>query len=184
MLSSLGFLTSACSICFTTTSRSVTHTTSLAHARVFDDALGTHTCCRLQELVQLVQKTEINEHYSICINMMQLAAFDIGLAETLIEHPRETLLVLDKAAVSAQHKVVQKHQAQSALSVKGLVHARVWGMTFHLDHAAASVFPGIGSIRSCHMDRLLTVSGTVVRTGSVTMIESHKLYECTRCHDR
>lgn len=115
---------------------------------------------------------------------MQLAAFDIGLAETLIEHPGETLLVLDKAAVSAQYKVVQENQTQSALSVKGLVHVRVWGMPFHLDHTAASVFPGIGSIRSCHVDRLLTVSGTVVRTGSVTMIESHKLYECTRCHDR
>lgn len=184
MLSSPGFLTSACSICFTTTCRSVTHTTSLAHAKLYADALEENICCWFQELVQLVQKTEINEHYSICINMMQLAAFDIGLAETLIENPRETLLVLDKAAVSAQYKVVQEHQTQNALSVKGLVHARVWGMPFHLDHMAASVFPGIGSIRSCHVDRLLTVSGTVVRTGSVTMIESHKLYECTRCHDR
>ena len=175
---------SACSICFTNTCRSVTHTVSLARADLHADPLGENSCCWLQELVQLVQKTEINEHYSVCINMMHLAAFDIGLAETLIEHPRETLLMLDKAAVSAQHKVVQEHQTQSALSVKGLVHARVWGMPFHLDHTAASVFPGIGSIRSCHVDKLLTVSGTVVRTGSVTMIESHKLYECTRCHDR
>ena len=129
-------------------------------------------------------KTEINEHYPICINMMQLVAFDIGLAETLLEHPKETFLLLDKAAVAAQQKVLQEHQSQGALSVKGLVHIRVWGMPFHLDSTATSEFPNIGGIRSCHVDKLLTVSGTVVRTGSVTMVESHKVYECTRCHDR
>ncbi len=116
--------------------------------------------------------------------MIQLAAFDVGLAETLIEQPLETLLLLDKAAVVAQQKVLQEHQAQGSLSVKGLVHVRIWGMPFHLDSESSSIFPDIASVRSCHVDKLLTITGTVVRTGSVTMMESHKLYECTRCHDR
>ena len=127
---------------------------------------------------------ELNEHYSVYINLLQLASFDIALAEILVAKPYDILLVLDKAAVEAQQKLVQQHKSQSPVTVKGLVHVRVHGLTFHLDDTASAAFPGIGSVRSCHVDKLITVSGTVVRTGSVTMMESHKLFECTRCHDR
>lgn len=154
--------------------------------RVQDGQCSTrlHLFSPSQELVDLVLKTEMNEHYSVCINVMQLAVFDTGLAEKLFESPTETLLLLDAAVVAAQQKVVQQYQPHGPVSAKGLAHVRIWGMPFHLDPAATALFPSIGSIRSCHVDKLLTVSGTVVRTGSVTMIESHKLFECTQCHDR
>ena len=145
--------------------------------------------CKLQELLSLVLKPELNEHYSLHINLLQLSNFDIALAENLVVHPCQFLLILDRAAVQAQQRVAQQHQSQAvrfSLTVKGLVHVRLYGLTFYLDDtpAAKPEFPSIGSVRSCHVDKLITVSGTVVRTGSVTMMESHKLFECTRCGDR
>lgn len=138
----------------------------------------------MQELVNLVLKPELNEHYSLQINTLHLCNFDICLVQTLLAHPYNALPAFDRAAVEAQQKVVQQHQSPKCVTVKGLVHVRVHGLTFYLDGTAALLFPGIGSIRSCHVDKLITVSGTVVRTGSITMLESHKMFECTRCHDR
>ena len=138
----------------------------------------------LQDLITLLQKPATNEHYSLKFNILALVAFDVNLAEALCERPTETLLLFDKAALIAQQQIVQQEHSQAVLAVKDLVHVRVWGVPFYLDPQSSSLYPSIGSIRSCHVDKLITVTGTVVRTGSVTMIESHKLYQCARCYAR
>lgn len=138
----------------------------------------------VQDLVSLLQKPATNEHYSLPINILALVNFDVNLAEALCERPTETLLLLDKAALIAQQQLEPKEQSQAVLTVKHLVHVRVLGVPFHLDPHSSSLYPSIGKIRSCHVDKLITVTGTVVRTGSVTMTESHKLYQCARCYAR
>lgn len=138
----------------------------------------------VQDLLSLLQKSATNEHYSLRINILALVNFDVNLAEALCERPTEILLLFDTAALIAQQQIEQKQQSQAVLTVKHLVHVRVWGVPFHLDPQTSSLYPSIGKIRSCHVDKLITVTGTVVRTGSVTMIESHKLYQCARCYAR
>lgn len=103
------------------------------------------------------------------------------LTVALCDHPKEMFMLFDQAALTAQQQTIQQEQSQAVFIVKDLVHVRVWGVPFHLDMQASSLYPSIGSIRSCHVDKLITVTGTVVRTGAVTMIESHKLYQCVRC---
>ena len=138
----------------------------------------------LQDLVSLLQKPATNEHYSLRINILSLVNFDVDLAEALCERPTYTLLLFDKAALTAQQQIVRQEHLEGFAAVKDLVHVRLWGVPFHLDHQSSSLYPSIGNIRSCHVDKLITVTGTVVRTGSVTMIESHKLYQCARCYAR
>ena len=138
----------------------------------------------LQDLISLLQKQATNEHYSLQINILSLVNFDVNLAETLCERPTETLLLFDNAALTAQQQIVQQEHLEAVAAVKDLVHVRLWGVPFHLDHRSSSLYPSIGNIRSCHVNKLITVTGTVVRSGSVTMIESHKLYQCARCYAR
>lgn len=137
----------------------------------------------VQDLVSLLQKPATNEHYSLRFNILALVSFDVTLAEALCEQPTEILLLFDKAALIAQQQIMQREHSQTVLAVKQLVHVRVLGVPFHLD-PQSSLYPSIGNIRSCHVDKLITVTGTVVRTACVTMIESHKLYQCARCYAR
>lgn len=45
-------------------------------------------------------------------------------------------------------------------------------------------FPSIGRVRVKHRGILLTLKGTVVRSGAVKMIEGEKIYECRNCKHR
>jgi DNA helicase MCM9 len=62
---------------------------------------------------------------------------------------------------------------------KQLVHARIG----HLYSLPGFVRPNISSIRACDMGKFVQVSGTVVRTGMVRMVERRRFYVCTnsRC---
>lgn len=91
---------------------------------------------------------------------------------------------MDGALVVAQQHILQNQELQCPAVVKDLVHLRIVSIPFHLDQSNAAWYPSIGKIRSCHIDKLLTLSGTVVRTDTVTMMESHKVFACSRCHGR
>lgn len=42
-------------------------------------------------------------------------------------------------------------------------------------------FPSIGRVRVKHRGILLTLKGTVIRSGAIKMIEGEKIYECRVC---
>lgn len=138
----------------------------------------------LQGVMDILLQPEINEHHSLCINLLNLATFNTDLVDALVQSPSEALMLLDIALLAAQQHVLQKHSLQAPAVVKELVHLRLEPLPFHMDQSASAWYPAIGAIRSCHIDRLLTLSGTVVRTGAVTVMESHKTFACSRCHNR
>lgn len=44
--------------------------------------------------------------------------------------------------------------------------------------------PSIGRVRVRHRGILLTLKGTVIRSGAVKMIEGERVYECRKCKHR
>lgn len=46
------------------------------------------------------------------------------------------------------------------------------------------VNPSAGGVGASHIDRLVTMGGTVTKTGPVKMLELRRLYECGRCKHR
>lgn len=48
----------------------------------------------------------------------------------------------------------------------------------------SETFPSIGRVRVKHRGILLTVKGTVIRSGAIKMMEGERLYECRRCKCR
>ena len=137
-----------------------------------------------QSVMDILLQPDLHEHYSLGINLLSLASFSTELVDALLQSPSEALMLLDIDLVAAQQHVLQKHALQAPAMVKELVHLRLESLPFHIDPMAAAWYPAIGAIRSCHIDKLLTLSGTVVRTGAVTMMESHKIFACSRCHTR
>lgn len=48
----------------------------------------------------------------------------------------------------------------------------------------AELCPSIGRVRVKHRGVLLTLKGTVIRSGSIKMIEGEREYECRKCKKR
>ena len=104
----------------------------------------------------------------------------------LISTPRTMLPFLDAALLKAQTALLQRPLPDRHLLIlKENVHARLVGLAHFLDKASPNkISPSIGDISSAHIDKLITVRGTIVRTGAVQLLESRRLYECTRCKHR
>jgi hypothetical protein len=118
-----------------------------------------------------------------------LASEDTPLADALLGGgaalgggPKTVLPELDAALLAAQQRLLAGLPANSRpASVKHNAHARPSGLCRHLDSASSS---RASEICAQHLDRLVTVRGTVVRAGPVQALEAKRLYECTRCRHR
>lgn len=82
----------------------------------------------------------------------------------------------------AEHRPQQQQEQQS---IKYSAHARLRSLPHSLDAAQHPwLHPAIGGVRSCHVGRLLTLPGKVVRAGPVQTMEARRTLECTRCSHR
>lgn len=99
---------------------------------------------------------------------------------------RQMLSLLDEALVLAQEQARREADpsGMAGLVPKLAVHARLAGLTLHQDGKAREVSPGASSVGSPHIDRLLTICGTVTKAGPVKVLEARRLYLCTRCKHR
>lgn len=140
--------------------------------------------CHEQELVALLTDRDQDRHYGVRISLAALAAEQHEVADALYASPRALLPLLDAALVSAQEQLLGGHADRAVMSVKENVHARLVGLALYVDSAARAASPAIGDISSAHADSLITVAGTVVKTGPVKMLEARRLYECTKCRFR
>lgn len=95
----------------------------------------------------------------------------------------QLLPLLDVAAAAAQQHVYEQQpgKARRALLPKDFLHARLGGLALHQDGQAREVCPTAGAVGAAHIDRLITVVGTVTKTGPVKVLEARRLYECGRC---
>ncbi|KAK3027460.1 hypothetical protein RJ639_041066, partial [Escallonia herrerae] len=67
-------------------------------------------------------------------------------------------------------------------SVKDFVHVRVNTTGSAIDCPEA--YPSIGHVRVKHRGILLTLKGTVIRSGAIKMIEGEREFECRKCKHR
>lgn len=136
--------------------------------------------------MQLLQQPEIDKHYGIPVSIAKLAAFDHGAVDMVISNPRALLPFLDAALVKAQTALLQNPLPNRHLcSIKENVHARLSDISLFLDKPSSQlVSPAIGDVSAAHIDKLLTIRGTIVRAGTVKLLEARRLYECTRCKYR
>ncbi|KAI3852285.1 hypothetical protein MKX03_018930 [Papaver bracteatum] len=128
------------------------------------------------ELISIISSPDTLIHYPIHIDFVELLEYDDNLAYRIYSEPDENLPRFDKAAAQAQ-RTLMGHKGPG--SCKELVHVRV-----NVGAENPEACPSIGKIRVKHRGKLLTLKGTVTRTGSVKMIEGERYYECRKCKIR
>ncbi|KAG8092712.1 hypothetical protein GUJ93_ZPchr0012g19371 [Zizania palustris] len=121
-------------------------------------------------------------HFPLIIDFAELLEFDASVAHTLYYYPKDVLELFDAAA----QRVLDSFDAQSESvdepKEKKFVHVRVNTSGSPLECPESS--PSIGKVRVKHRGTLLTLKGTVIRSGGVKMIEGGREYECRKCKYR
>lgn len=147
------------------------------YLRLFRQFLEERELHQVDQLVA-IPKDSKDRHYSIVVHAHRLIDFDSALSFTLIHHPLLLLPLFEEALVAVQQSIAN-HPAHIAKhgragNVKQLCHIRI----AYLPPMPELVKASIGDIRVQTGQSLIQISGTIVRTGGVRMLELSKQYEC------
>ena len=148
--------------------------------------LETRMFDQLEDLVLSVAAGP-SEHFGFPVRCHDLLDFGPEIGFLVIHHPKYVLPFFDQAILQAQSNLVSnesfrlKHRGKSG-TVKKHCHVRIMSLppTEYLNKATVS------DIRANDVTSLLQISGTVVRTSAVRMLDQSKEYECQnpRCRHR
>ncbi|XP_062077081.1 probable DNA helicase MCM9 [Humulus lupulus] len=131
------------------------------------------------QLRSIALSTDSKLHYPLYIDFAELMEDDPPLARLVFSQPTEYLRLFDQAAVWA-HKVILGDLKGSEKGVKKeFIHVRIDISGSPLE--CADTFPRIGCVRVKHRGILLTLKGTVIRSGAIKMYEGERWYSCQKC---
>ncbi|KAL6605948.1 hypothetical protein ACP70R_041601 [Stipagrostis hirtigluma subsp. patula] len=141
------------------------------------------------DILRILLDEDRTIHFPLVIEFAELMDFDPEFAHKLHSCPAENLPFLDRAAQRAQlemfeqlNKLEPEARKEFVYVQKEFVHVRIDVSGSPLEFTEAS--PNIGMVRVNHMRTLLTLKGTVIRSGGVKMIEYERAYLCRKCKYR
>ncbi|KAM7263036.1 hypothetical protein ACFE04_000719 [Oxalis oulophora] len=131
------------------------------------------------QLRSIVLAPDPKLHYSLIIDFAELLDEEPLLAHLLFTQPTHYLQFFDQAALWAHKIALENLDAAENGVKKNFIHVRVniTGSPLH----CPETFPIIGRVRVKHRGILLTLKGTVIRSGSVKMFEGERTYICQKC---
>lgn len=148
----------------------------------------------LHQHVQLATHEEpinrhVDEHFSFIVSTQLLIEYDGALAFYLLNFPALLIPIFQDAVITtleqmAEHpsffktSVPSSSGAQSSHSIKVSIPKNIHIRFSSLPPILEFVKPSIGMIRAKECNSLLQLSATIVRTGTVRMLELSKKYQC------
>lgn len=114
----------------------------------------------------VVQALDRQVHYPIKIDLTLMEGFCPNGVEQLLEHPGKNIPLFETA--------LQNVQRQRTETPKPNVHARI-------GRHGRYIKDSISAIRHRDVGKLITIVGTISRTGAVMLRESSREFHCKRC---
>ncbi|XP_024960455.1 probable DNA helicase MCM9 isoform X2 [Cynara cardunculus var. scolymus] len=146
------------------------------------------------QLHSILLSSDLRLHYPLYVDFAEVLEHDSPLSHEILFEPTKYLRIFDESAKLAQEimfgqaKKVWEHERQKEdlerppPSIKEFVHVRIEIHGPMLDNP--ELCPSIGRVRVKHRGILLTLKGTVIRSGSIKMIDGEREYECRKCKHR
>ncbi|KAJ2744568.1 DNA helicase mcm9 [Coemansia sp. BCRC 34301] len=125
--------------------------------------------CYAEDIDQLLQPD--TEASSVLVDMHTLVEFNLDLAQSVLEQPTK----YQKAFDAALHAALRKHVQPATQAINLSAKVRLGHLPMHPSMQRTKM-PG-----SSDVGRLLSITGTVIRTGLVKMMETHKRFSCLKC---
>lgn len=138
---------------------------------------------RQTALVKLVMGSSSVAHHSFHINSLDFIEYSPRWGIMVLRNPDVLLDLCCQGLVEAQERLLASEQMREAaasgqaLSVKDSVTIRFT----HLPAFSEFCKPSISSLRADDVGGLIQLSGTIIRTGMVKMLEYQRAYECVKC---
>ncbi|XP_015943616.1 probable DNA helicase MCM9 isoform X1 [Arachis duranensis] len=131
------------------------------------------------QLRSIASSPDPNLHYPLFIDFAELMEEHPHLARLIFSQPTPYLQAFDNAALLSHRIVVRDLEQEKNVVEKNFIHVRINISGSPLE--CSETFPTIGRVRVQHRGILLTVKGTVIRSGAIKMHEGERKYMCNKC---
>ncbi|RYQ82650.1 hypothetical protein Ahy_B10g101229 isoform B [Arachis hypogaea] len=131
------------------------------------------------QLRSIASSPDPNLHYPLFIDFAELMEEHPHLARLIFSQPTPYLQAFDNAALLSHRIVVRDLEQEKNVVEKNFIHVRINISGSPLE--CSETFPTIGRVRVQHRGILLTVKGTVIRSGAIKMHEGERKYMCNQC---
>lgn len=142
---------------------------------VFDSIKLYATEQHLNDIEGVLFAEDVSVHFSITVHAMSLLEMSVEFGQFLLNHPDKTLKLLDAAFYSASLDVYTFHASKDQMTIKPNIHARLTALPLCTELYRA-VLPKSADVR-----KFMCITGTVIRTTAVKMLEYRKMWRCSKC---
>ncbi|XP_038991178.1 probable DNA helicase MCM9 [Hibiscus syriacus] len=135
--------------------------------------------CHSDQLRSITLSPDPKLHYALFLDYAELMDDDTPLARLVFVSPTDYLRFFDRAATLAHKRVLKDMVSHEKGVEKKFIHVRfnVCGSPLEFPET----FPRIGRVWVKHRGILLTLKGTVIRSGAVKLYEGERTYQCKKC---
>lgn len=148
------------------------------HVRAFKSFL---LSCYAERLRTIALAEDATTHYSVNVEYLKLEGAEPLAGRLLLEDSLVAMPLLQQAMKLAMTEAVNSIPPNDPdannVCVKPYVHARVC----HLPITESYTKQNVSGLRTGHVGSLISVLGTVTRTGSVMLREVNREYMCQKC---
>ncbi|KAI0563001.1 DNA replication licensing factor MCM9 [Gracilaria domingensis] len=136
------------------------------YTKEFEGYIRRECLARITEIVQI--DNDDQAHYGLEIDLMSVGHSAPHVLTAILNDPYGILPQLENVIQSVQESIGSK---------KKNIHARLC----HLPATPQTVKRSISALRTRDLHKLISIIGTVTRTGSVILREGEREYVCSRC---
>ncbi|ESO91569.1 hypothetical protein LOTGIDRAFT_121966, partial [Lottia gigantea] len=126
------------------------------------------------ELISVLQHEDEGEHFSISFDALTLFESNMSICDGLLSSPLQILPLCDMALIEAQ-QTIKQDMTDPTLSVKKNIHARIMALPV-CPELTRTTLP-----KTADVGNFLSITGTVIRTTLVRVLEFEKEFSCNKC---
>ncbi|XP_075059088.1 DNA helicase MCM9 isoform X2 [Mixophyes fleayi] len=128
-----------------------------------------------KEINQILLESDEDAHYSVVVNAMTLFETNMEIGDYFNAFPNAVLPVFDNALRRAAMSLMQSTSQNDRIIMKQNLHARITGLPVCPELTREHI------PRSRDVGHFLSVTGTVIRTSLVKVLEYEQDFMCNKC---
>ncbi|XP_070543644.1 uncharacterized protein [Ptychodera flava] len=128
-----------------------------------------------KDIVNVLLEDDDTAHYAVKIDVMTLFESNMETSDLLLSHPLKLLPIFDSALKSVAMVTYKDHPDQNEMMLKSNLHARLTNLPV-CPELIRDTLP-----RTSDIGKFLSITGTVIRTSTVKLLEFEKEFICNKC---
>uniref|UniRef100_A0A8D2CP94 DNA helicase MCM9 n=1 Tax=Sciurus vulgaris TaxID=55149 RepID=A0A8D2CP94_SCIVU len=127
------------------------------------------------DILLILKERDEDAHYSVVVNAMTLFETNMEIGEYFNAFPNEVLTIFDSALRRSALTILQSLSQPDDASMKQNLHARISGLPVCPELVREHI------PKTKDVGHFLSVTGTVIRTSLVKVLEFERDYMCNKC---